>query len=83
MISGKIPWSQTRQLTEIAQQTDVVTFHADTCRDEDAPAHGFWVEFDALPQAHPVLLFRGLGGTVNDLVHALGVIEAVPVGQVW
>ena len=62
---------------EVAEQTNIITLHANASRDENTPGDGLGIELDALPQAHAMLTVRCLLRIVNDVTHAPGRVEMV------
>jgi hypothetical protein len=64
---------------EVVEQTDIVTFHDDTCADQNGPANGFGVEFNALPESHVVLFFGGEASVVDNAVGGAFVVAIVGV----
>ena len=48
-----------REAVKVIYKADVVALHSNACRNQYAPCDGLWIKFDALKQAHFLLLVRG------------------------
>jgi hypothetical protein len=66
---------------EGTKKTDVVTFHSDTGRDEDAPEDGLGIQPDTLQEGHVVFLLSGEFGICDGHVIGLGMGELVLLGE--
>lgn len=62
---------------EIIDQAHIISFHGNTGRDQNGPSDGLWIEPDALPQRHLVLLFRRIPRVYDCLLPGVRSFEVI------